>query len=434
MNLVSVMLLAIAPQMLHGRDVASLPQRVVQLLNPPVLATNPGQEPTAEQASQQMLRQLGQAGYPAAGQGIWLQTHDGALLSQRLSTQPLPVASLTKIATTLVALDTWGAGHRFITEVATDGELVGDTLQGNLILGGGGDPLFVWEDAIALGNTLNQLGIRQIQGDLIVRGRFQMNFEEDRRDSAARLREGWDATRWGAEAQKQFQTMPRGTARPQVVIRGKTVIANQPLALAAPTLGSRPLRLLVRHRSLPLWQILKQMNIYSNNVVADSLAADLGGGPALARRSAELTRLTQREIRLVNGSGLGQANQLSPRATVALLMATHNRAQVEGFTLADLFPISDCRCGTLKNRTLPPGAILKTGTLSDVSTLAGVVQTRDRGLVWFALINRGSGEIDIFHRSQSAVLLLLQRQWGNARALQPLPFVDGDRRDIVSRP
>ncbi|NJK34704.1 MAG: D-alanyl-D-alanine carboxypeptidase [Oscillatoriales cyanobacterium SM2_2_1] len=434
MNLVSVMLLAIAPQMLHGRDVASLPQRVVQLLNPPTLATRPGQEPTAEQATQQMLRQLRQAGYPEAGQGIWLQTHDGTLLSQRLGTQPLPVASLTKIPTTLAALHVWGAGHRFITEVATDGELVGDTLRGNLIIGGGGDPLFVWEDAIALGNTLNQLGIRQVQGDLIIRGRFQMNFEEDRRDSAARLREGIQFSRWGAEAQKQFQTMPRGTARPSVGISGKTVIANQPLTLTGLSGGSPPVRLLVRRRSLPLWQILKQMNIYSNNIIADSLAADLGGGTAIARLAAELTRIPAAEIRLINGSGLGQSNQISPRATVALLMATHNRAQVEGLTVADLFPMADCRCGTLKNRTLPQGAILKTGTLSDVSTLAGVVQTRDRGLVWFALINRGSGEIDVFHRSQGTVLSSLNRQWGSVRTLQPLPFVDGDRSEIINRP
>ena len=39
---------------------------------------------------------------------------------------------------------------------------------------------------------------------------------------------------------------------------------------------------------------------------------------------------------------------------------------------------------------MPTATVMKTGTLNDVSALAGVMPTRDRGLVWFAIINRGT--------------------------------------------
>jgi D-alanyl-D-alanine carboxypeptidase/D-alanyl-D-alanine-endopeptidase (penicillin-binding protein 4) len=135
------------------------------------------------------------------------------------------------------------------------------------------------------------------------------------------------------------------------------------------------------------------------------------------------------EIKLINGSGLGQANQISPRATVAVLMALSDRAQLEGLTLADLFPSSTCNCGTIEGRSLmPKGAIVKTGTLSDVSALAGIVQTEKYGAVWFAIVNRGEGDIDIFHRSQDRLLQALVSRWGLPK-LSLLNFMETSWRD-----
>ena len=146
--------------------------------------------------------------------------------------------------------------------------------------------------------------------------------------------------------------------------------------------------------------------------MAEMLATQLGGGAQVAAIAASTAAIPPAEVRLVNGSGLGQANQVSPRAIVAIFMAVHNRAQAEGLTLADLFPISDCNCGTLEGRKMPKGAIVKTGTLSDVSALAGVIQTQQHGVIWFAIANRGDGDIDAFHRSQDRILQTLVAKWG----------------------
>lgn len=430
-SLVGALLLSVSTQALDGRAVATVPNSLMSYATRPVLASDVSAsttpDPVAKQAIAGMLNELKQLGLTNPDQGAWIQSHDGAIVSGYLSNRPLPSASLTKIVTTLASLQTWGSNYRFITNISTTGNLVGDTLKGDLIIEGGGDPFFVWEEAIALGNKLNKLGIKRIQGNLIITGRFAMNFETDLSKAANFLRLAFDSSQWEGEVAEQYATMPVGTAKPQLVILGNVRVG------AFSSVNTT--RLLIRHASLPLWQILKRMNTFSNNEMAEMLASQLGGSQQVATIAANATDMPLSEIRLVNGSGLGQANQISPRAIVAILMAVHNRAQVEGLTLADLFPMSNCNCGTIEGRKMPRWAIVKTGTLSDVSALAGVVQTQQHGVIWFSLINRGEGNIDDFHRSQDHVLQNLVAKWGLPKSPSPsfteTPWRDSDRNEVI---
>jgi len=365
----------------------------------PVLAQS-GFDPIATRAMEKHLATLQGKGYPRSLQGVWIQDQGGNLLASHQGSLPLPVASLTKIATTLGALSTWHGDSRFVTTIGTNGRLVGSTLEGDLIIEGGADPLFVWEDGIRIGNRLKALGINRIQGDLIVTPRFYMNFEPDRVRSANFFRQAIDSSQWSDEILTQYETLPPGTPRPNIPISGSVKLVSQ--------VSFRPL---IRYRSLPLWQILQQMNIYSNNVIADLLMENLGGARKVTEKLVSLTSIPNAEIRLVNGSGLGQENQISARGVVSLLMATQRQAQSQGLSLADLFPTGTCGCGTIQDRYFRKGDILKTGTLRDVSTLAGIIQTREKGIVWFALLNRGEGDISLFHKAQEELLSSLHRSW-----------------------
>ncbi len=365
----------------------------------PVLAQS-GFDPIATRAMEKHLATLQGRGYPRSLQGVWIQDQGGNLLASHQGSLPLPVASLTKIATTLGALSTWHGDSRFVTTIGTNGRLVGSTLEGDLIIEGGADPLFVWEDGIRIGNRLKALGINRIQGDLIVTPRFYMNFEPDRVRSANFFRQAIDSSQWSDEILTQYETLPPGTPRPNIPISGSVKLVSQ--------VSFRPL---IRYRSLPLWQILQQMNIYSNNVIADLLMENLGGARKVTEKLVSLTGIPNAEIRLVNGSGLGQENQISARGVVSLLMATQRQAQSQGLSLADLFPTGTCGCGTIQDRYFRKGDILKTGTLRDVSTLAGIIQTREKGIVWFALLNRGEGDISLFHKAQEELLSSLHRSW-----------------------
>jgi D-alanyl-D-alanine carboxypeptidase/D-alanyl-D-alanine-endopeptidase (penicillin-binding protein 4) len=227
-----------------------------------------------------------------------------------------------------------------------------------------------------------------------------MNFETDRVKAADLFRQAIDSSQWQGEILTQYNTLPPGTPRPRIQITGTIKPVPQVSG-----------RTLLQYRSLPLWQILKQMNIYSNNVIAELIMENLGGARKVTDQLVGLTGIPRGEIRLINGSGLGQGNQISPRGVVSLLMALQRQAQLQGLTLADLFPTGDCRCGTIQDRYFSRGDILKTGTLSDVSALAGVIQTKERGIIWFALLNRGSGDIGIFHQAQEELLQALHRSW-----------------------
>jgi D-alanyl-D-alanine carboxypeptidase/D-alanyl-D-alanine-endopeptidase (penicillin-binding protein 4) len=174
--------------------------------------------------------------------------------------------------------------------------------------------------------------------------------------------------------------MPKGTPKPEVAIAGTIKFAPQPPQNT----------LLVRHKSLPLRQLLKEMNVYSNNEMSEMLAESVGGAGVVQTTAANLARVPQSEIQLINGSGLGQENRISPRAACAMLMAIQQLASAYELNVADLFPMSGFdKRGTLHARHMPDGTVMKTGTLRDVSALAGVLPTRDRGLVWFAILNRG---------------------------------------------
>ena len=60
--------------------------------------------------------------------------------------------------------------------------------------------------------------------------------------------------------------------------------------------GEEEVRLLVRHQSLPLGEILRQMNIYSNNYIAQMLADTLGGATEVIRIAEETASLSSGDI------------------------------------------------------------------------------------------------------------------------------------------
>lgn len=375
------------------------PLEVLALQSSPSLVLAPDHSPVAANAVQQYVQSLQTLG-AASEQGVWLQSGP-LLLANHQGTVPLPAASLTKIATSLAALSTWGANYQFDTIISTTGTIANGVLQGDLIVQGNGDPLFVWEEAIALGNTLQSMGINRVQGNLIITGTFAMNYNFNPVESGELLEQAFNADTWSNTVENQYLTLPPGTPRPQIAISGTVKLAK---------LINPKQILLVRHHSLPLAQILKEMNVYSNNEMAEMLAYLLGGAPVVQRKAATAANVPLTEIQLVNGSGLGVQNRISPRATCAMLMSIQKRLSPYQLTVADLFPVSGRdRRGTLLSRQIPLGTVIKTGTLNDVSALAGVIPTRDRGLVWFAIINRGSA-IERFRNEQDRLLQNLLKQ------------------------
>ena len=379
------------------------------------------------QALQLYLANTAKHGSTQDAQGVWMQSAKTVLLHHR-GAAALTAASLTKVATTLAALHTWGHLHRFPTLLGSTGSVRNGVLHGDLVVQGGGDPFFVWEDAIVLGNTLEQAGIRRVDGRLLIVGSFYMNFTLEPSRAGRLLKQGLNSAAWPKEAATQYRALPKHTAKPQVVISGPVQEAK---ALPDGHVA------IVRHDSLPLFDLLKRMNVYSNNAMAEMLTIAMGGIDKMRQTAVRASGADTRELRLSNGSGLGTSNRISPRAVCALFIAIHQLLQLHDLSVSDVFPVAGRDGGTVEGRDIPSHAVVKTGTLNNVSTLGGVIFTREHGPVWFALLNRGTNR-SAMRAQQDSLLQDVVRAWGSVEdapsAFRPYEFeVDFDRDAVLSQ-
>jgi len=90
-----------------------------------------------------------------------------ALLSHE-ATSSINPASLSKLATTVVALDLLGPTFVWRTPVYIDGLVRDGVLQGNVYVRGSGDPRLVVERVWLLMRRLQGLGVQKIQGDIVL--------------------------------------------------------------------------------------------------------------------------------------------------------------------------------------------------------------------------------------------------------------------------
>ncbi len=429
-------------------------------------------EPSVGKTVTQYIATLKTQGLEPKSQSVWLRT-DSTMLADINGKTPVPAASLTKTATSLAALTTWGLDKRFDTVIGMSGEISAGVLNGDLVIQGGDDPLFVWEDAIALAQSLNQLGVRKVTGNLIILGKFHMNYKADPQQAGELLKQALTGINLppalldtdfkdvnlvklpvapaakqppapdpdaGTPAVNTDRTPEESPAIPEVTADNpspapditpektpaapkvnpkespQVSIAGAVLTIIAPT---SPIVPLIRHRSLPLIEIVRQMNIYSNNEIAQMLADSVGGAEQVMKIAATTAKFPLAEIQLINGSGLGVENRLSPRAVCQIFRTLQQQLQPANLTLADIFPVAGMeKIGTLKDRYLPMGTTIKTGTLNQVSALSGVMPTRDRGLVWFVIINKGT-QIGTLRQQQDLLLKALAKEWGEVKQTPP---------------
>mgnify|MGYP001809815658 FL=1 len=391
-------------------------QRVSWQVGLPSFVISNDSDSHAVQTMQQYIKDLSAKGLAQGAQGIWLSSN-GRVLATHQEKLLMPGASLTKIATSLTALQMLGPNYQWETRLRTTGFIKNGVLQGDLIIEGFGDPLFVWEEAIALGNNLNQLGITGVTGNLIVTGNFFMNYEKNPLVAGELFRLGLDSPRWAPEIISWYSKMPPGTKKPQVTISGLVTSQKSPV-------GGR---LLLRRRSLPLVEILKQMNVHSDNDLAQLLADQLGGGKIVQKHAIALTGIPEKELNLINGSGLGEENKMTPKTACSLFETFQRYLQNSPLTIADFFPMAGRDKGTIEHRQIPKNDVVKTGTLDNIIALAGILPTQEQGLVCFAIINRGN-DWDGLRSEQDVFLQNLVKLWGTSPTLSPslTPHINGN--------
>ena len=170
--------------------------------------------------------------------------------------------------------------------------------------------------------------------------------------------------------------------------------------------------LLAVAESEPLGEIVRRLEKHSNNFVAEQILKTLGaerkGPPGSWAKGVEAVEDFLSEIGIPrgsyvmkNGSGLNDANRFSARQTVTLLRAMWQRFPLMAEFLAAL-PIAG-RDGTTRFRMESTDGRLraKTGTLDNVTSLSGYVETAAHERLAFSiLVNDFPGRL---HASVRAV-------------------------------
>lgn len=337
------------------------------------------------------LNELALRGFKLDAQGLLIQSLDGGVTYGELNSDVgFNPASVTKIATSFTALQKWGPDYRFETAFYADGPINKTTraLNGNLILSTAGDPVLASADVTRLVHEIVRAGVARVNGDLVLTGPFTygMYLTTD-------------------VATKHLQTILR-----LVGIRVTGAVKH----------GSVHGTKIASHQSSSLRDIVFYQNAHSVNQTAERLGEAVGGPQGVEHFLTQHVGVAPGEVSLSHTSGL-DVNRISPRATIALLRELVHWLNAHDMEPEDVMPVAGVDAGTLHARLTEVdyrGAVVgKTGTLpgtdGGVSTLAGIMYTRDRGPILFAIFNT-RGPVNTYRRMQDNLLKQLISECGGA--------------------
>jgi D-alanyl-D-alanine carboxypeptidase/D-alanyl-D-alanine-endopeptidase (penicillin-binding protein 4) len=358
---------------------------------------------------------------------------------------PLVPASVEKLVTATVALQLLPPDHRFRTSVRAAAAPAGGVIDGDLYVVGSGDPLLMTDDyertfrdppeirsdVEALADAVVAAGVTQVRGRVVGdESRYDTNRDVD----------AWPARFQGQNlsgplgalmvndgfvfAEPEPPPPPRdenGEPLPNEVPAPRRVAATDPAAHAAdvlttlleqrgvdvgagPASGAAPAGTVevAGLDSPPLDDVIAQMLSDSDNTTAELMVKEIGaqaGGAGTTAAGLDVINRTLGElglaapgVRAADGSGLADANQVTCRFVLALLdRAGPSSPLRSGLAVAG-------RTGTLSERfrgTSAEGRLRgKTGTLRQVTALAGYIDAPTGATVSFAfIVNLGGGDL-----------------------------------------
>jgi len=416
---------------------------------------------------------LQRAGIPA--ESVTVVVHD--LYSNRRALQwqeqrSVNPASLAKLLTTLAALDRLGPAWTWSTPVWLAGTVKDGVLDGSVHIKGSGDPQLVLERVWLMLHRVQQHGVREIRGDIVLDnsafavpdadpGDFDgeplrpynvrpsalllnyrsavYTFVVDEAAGVARVlvQPALAGTQldltvplvagacgdWRGKLKASFEPgrtrfagfypqtcgeLSWPVADPQPATYDARLIGSlwkemggrlQGTVREGPAPAATDMKPTFEHRSPALAEVVRDINKFSNNVMAQQLFLTLAlqarrNGPAtvelaretLSRWLVERTGELDAEVVVDNGSGLSRRGRITAQRLARLLEQAHDSPVMS--ELMSSLPISGVDGTLRRSRTTPGRAHLKTGSLRDVSGVAGyVLSNSGKRYVLVAIVN-----------------------------------------------
>ncbi len=401
---------------------------------------------------------------------------------------PMQPASLMKLVTTAAALDLLGPDYRWTTRAYIHGTRDGETLQGDLIMKGSGDPRLSQKDLWSMLHNLRAQGIRHIQGDIVLDRSLFETISEDAMQFDAKPERAYNAlpdallldtksliVRFVPDAHNQLVQVRIEPYLAGMQVKAPKLVAGEcgawreRLGLAFEPQGLRfdgsyalacgekqyPLHAnshthteyfaaslrqvwselggtisgvtrealvptqsveMVASQSVPLSDVIRDINKYSNNVMARqlllTLAAERGLQPASSAAAAGIVQnwlaakgMHTAGLVIENGSGLSRTERIAAADLARLLQWVWQSPTMPEFVSS--LPLAGVD-GTMQKRVQNLGvkatAHIKTGSLMNVAGIAGYVTARSgKRLVIVCMINHANAD-----KMRGAIDALLQ--------------------------
>jgi D-alanyl-D-alanine carboxypeptidase/D-alanyl-D-alanine-endopeptidase (penicillin-binding protein 4) len=284
------------------------------------------------------------------------------------------------------------------------GDLQGDTVKGDLIFKGGGDPFLVSERIWMLAQQLKKGGVTRILGKL--------KLDQEAFDSQ-RYGPGWENTT--SDTTPPILPLSVNFSRDE---RGRIVRAPETLAIETiraifqevgisvegKEIKSGEPQKILTYSSPPLRDLVEDINKFSNNFMIEMLVKRFGEGswPAATKRIQDFYQLIfglgREKIMITDGSGLSKRNRLSARTLAIVLRGIWHDFEVGPELVSSLKVIGgEYWKQHIKDPNLTRRIRCKTGHLDDVDAACGYIQMPDGKLRVFAIILNGPcGDEDVW--------------------------------------
>jgi D-alanyl-D-alanine carboxypeptidase/D-alanyl-D-alanine-endopeptidase (penicillin-binding protein 4) len=335
------------------------------------------------------------------------------------------LASVSKLVTSLWSLDVLGANFRYKTRLFIK--------DNNLHIEGSSDPFMGNEKMYFLLSQLNTLGYTHFDKitfdkNFVVFPNAQGHIEEHPVITPEiieqNLKNYFNTASWSPAMKKDYARVQSLAGKDRMK---KEVLFDVPEVEA---IGNNPFdedgeaRILTLS-SPPLYKYLKEMNVESNNYVAQMLFLQLGGENYFISYMVEHFRLGTKTLQFYSGSGLPTMidnarydNYATCDSMLMLIKALKKNIEEQGLKLEDIVAVPGNDQGTFSNRIFPAdyknAFMAKSGTLMHTSTLAGAMSTKS-GFSFYGIFNQ-STDIEGSKRVQNMMVQSIMTELGGPKA------------------
>ncbi len=375
-----------------------------------------------------------------------------------------PTASIIKILTGFYALKKLGPNFKFDTKLCADNKVENGTLNSDLAIKGSGDPSFVTENMIHLVHKLKLMGLKKIDGNLIYDDTVFEPFELKSGRKKLSTTRPYNAHLGGLnlnynsipvhfysnghismDGPQNYYSLKKGNSKgsPSLKFQSNNLVASgstrkneqieyiradnpslffmytlkerlndQGISISGKILSKKISRCkeFMTVQSRPLEEIVKLMNKYSNNIIAEALikkidslngsSGSLDSGLKGMSNFYKKYGFTKKNLNLVTSSGLNPKNTASAQSFNNFLINIISK-DILSNTLFASFPIAG-HDGTLQKTSKLPFTG-KTGTLNNVSTISGIYKNK-KSYVVTLMINTKNKSFSQLHKIRTDFL------------------------------